>query len=178
MKKVLILTLISLTLLFGCGDKKQKKTANSANGNLTLPKFELSIPDSKEKLESKKLEEIIVISFISDFCGPCIKELESIKRIQDTYENKNVDYLILIIGDGTDYLKDIDSLQLKTHIALADSNFLGKLKIGSIPTRLLFSNNELLYRLEGTPSYKEPEFREELDKLLGIVRTDTLEIEN
>lgn len=174
MKLQIFTVLLLFLLIFGCRSKRSDVPTVS---DVRLPSFGLACARSESVISSRDLADVVVISFISDFCGPCIKEIETIESLVEDYNRRGLEFMMVLVGEGDMYLNVIDSLAFETHVVRADSAVMIDLQISSIPTRFLFANSNMVYRLQGSPSYKEQEFRQNLDSVLGIVREDADEVD-
>ena len=139
MKKLGVYVL-SCFLLSGCN------LANTNNENLSdLESLELktSFIDLYENdidLSSAFKEGKIVISYWATWCGPCIKEMPSIKRAEKIL--KDYDYTFLLVSDET--ISKISKFKNEKNF---DFNFLRSSKpfetlgVYSMPTSYIFDEN-------------------------------------
>ena len=131
---------MSCFLLSGCN------LANTNNENLSdLESLELktSFIDLYENdidLSSAFKEGKIVISYWATWCGPCIKEMPSIKRAEKIL--KDYDYTFLLVSDET--ISKISKFKNEKNF---DFNFLRSSKpfetlgVYSMPTSYIFDEN-------------------------------------
>jgi len=155
---------------------KNSKNENINLSSMNLPDFNLPVLSGKSgTFSNKDIESVMLFSFVSDYCGPCQKELELIKSMCEKYSKEKIHPYIFAVGSGDKIKKSIDSLGLSCYLVKTDSIFLGKMKIQSIPTRILLENGKEITRIVGIPSYEEPIFVQKLEELIGYVSLDTVQ---
>ena len=163
-----------MLLLTGCSKKQKQEVKVNQKEYVKVPEFSVSyIDDSKEQFTNENLSGAVIISVVSDFCTPCAFELETFHKIRQNYTEQQLESYIMVVGKNDKSLKMIDSLGMKSEVLVADSFFLGKMNIHSIPTRLLIANNQEIMRIIGTPAYEEKDFVMKINELLGIVIPDS-----
>lgn len=105
---------------------------------------DLSLSDLKGKY--------VYLDIWATWCGPCIKEIPSLKKIEDQYEGKNIEIVSISIDEGRGYKGDKDAAYAGWKKMVADkdlggtqlmadngfaSTFIRDYKINSIPRFIL-----------------------------------------
>lgn len=123
--------------------------------------------------QSKK-DSLIVIDFWASWCGPCIKEFPSLKRIKIELKDKKITFLTINVDENIEKWNDLnkkynlnkDSYYLKNGF---NSNFGKRFLKNGIPKVLIFDTNGLLISQNFlTPSH--PLFNKSLNEVLVTKR--------
>lgn len=114
----------------------------------------------------------VYIDVWATWCGPCIREIPSLKEIEKDYHNKNVEFVSISIDEAKDYdkwktmvsEKDLGGIQL-----MADNNWKSKFvqdyAILGIPRFILIGPQGNIVSADA-PRPSDPMLRKTLDELL------------
>ncbi|WP_298513035.1 TlpA disulfide reductase family protein [uncultured Kordia sp.] len=124
----------------------------------------------KTTLEDLK-GKYVYIDVWATWCGPCIKEIPSLKKVEKKYHNKNIEFVSISIDDKDDHAawkkmvddKDLGGIQL-----MADndwkSQFVTEYAIEGIPRFILIDPNGNIVNADA-PRPSSPELIELFDEL-------------
>ena len=97
----------------------------------------------KTKLEDLK-GKYVYIDVWATWCGPCLREIPSLKEVEEEYHDKNIEFVSISIDDQDDHQKWIDMVtdkELGGVQLMADnawqSDFVQDYKISGIPRFIL-----------------------------------------
>ena len=85
----IIYYLLFLFLMFSCKQKEVEVVSNQVTSVKSYTYNEL------KPLLEKKDDKTYVINFWATWCAPCVKELPAFERLQEQYEDKNVEVLLV-----------------------------------------------------------------------------------
>jgi peroxiredoxin len=117
MKKILMLLILLTFVLASCNvqPKKDNSTNNNSSsssnaaiglseGNMA-PDFKLANIDGNEVKLSDYKDKIVVLNFFGVWCPWCVKEMPGFIKVLNGYKDKNVELLVVDVGDTKDVLK-------------------------------------------------------------------------
>ena len=137
--KKIFLCSFCLVLLFGCNRGIPKNKNVSDLESMERKTTFVDLNDNKVNLRAYKGKKII-INYWATWCGPCIKEMPSIKRAEEILEDFG--YTFLLVSDET-----ISKISKFKNDRNFDFNFLKSIKsyeslgIYSMPTSYIFDEN-------------------------------------
>jgi cytochrome c biogenesis protein CcmG, thiol:disulfide interchange protein DsbE len=137
------------------------------------PDFTLPDLDGKNYVLYQNLEKgPVVINFWATWCVPCIEELKKMKKIYDTYSEKEVSFLAISVDDPKTVgrVKSFArSHRYPFHILLDTNSEVMRMLGGSVPpfTIILDKEGRIVYSHVGYRVGDEKKVEEELDKLLN-----------
>ncbi|MFI1770880.1 TlpA disulfide reductase family protein [Thalassobellus citreus] len=154
------LLFVAILLMASCKDKKtnldiaDKTIVESVIDDAIVNDIELEVYDFNgfKKFLNKKNDTIYVINFWATWCAPCVKELPSFEKLNETYANKNVKVILVSLDFPHLYEKKlkpfIKEKKLKSKvIALDDADMntwipqINKSWSGSIPATIIYKND-------------------------------------
>jgi thiol-disulfide isomerase/thioredoxin len=139
----------------GCGDDKGPDHVTMGG---RVPRFSLTTA-ANEKLTDRSLEgRIVFLNFWSTSCGPCIKEIPELQKLEES--DKATVVGIAVEGTGWQTVKPF----LKRHnvtyrVALGDEDLFERFGGVGIPYSLLLDRSMRVVKV-----YRGPVTREELEK--------------
>lgn len=180
MKKLLVLAISVLFLIYGCKETGEKEETN--NQDLTLAekaeespvKFSVYDFDGLSPLLNKEDDKTYIINFWATWCKPCIEELPDIERIYSEFEGQNVE-LILVSLDMPSMWKSklepfVEKNQLKGNVVILDdpkmNDWIPKIDSdwdGGIPASLIYNSEKREFYAHG---FTYEELKNELNKFL------------
>ncbi|GAA4931835.1 hypothetical protein GCM10023314_00050 [Algibacter agarivorans] len=172
--KLNVLTVVIL-LMISCGKKDKTAevfkaaTEKVVENELNTIDIELEVYDyaGLEKFLNKKDDKIYVINFWATWCAPCVKELPYFEKLNENYNNENVEVILVSLDFPHLYDKKLKPFIAKRAlkskiIALNDSNeneWISKIDeswSGSIPATIIYNKNERKF-FEKSFTYEELE---------------------
>lgn len=117
-------------------------SANKAKTSVGAMYLDLEGVNPKDESQTMKLSDFagkdkyVLLDFWASWCGPCRAAMPEIKRLNDTYGNKGLEVLGLVMSD-----------KLEDHLASAEA-------LGVTWTQIFDSKNEFgnIYGIEGIPT--------------------------
>ena len=167
LRRFFVFIVLSIVLFTACSQKQEQVTQDSVK----LPSFTAQIFEKEDKLESKDLEGLSLLIFVSDFCGPCHLEIKRMAELEKEYSKLSL--YLGFVGKSERSMKICDSLGLSATKFVADSVLVRDLNIRSIPLRILVKDNVEIMRIVGGSSARDKEMTLTIDDMLGIVRDTT-----
>lgn len=159
--------------------KKNKKNLESKNAKLNKMNGTVSpgfnyhdYKGTKTKLESFK-GKYVYIDLWATWCGPCVREIPFLQKIEERYHDKNIVFVSISIDKKTDFKKwetmvkekNLGGVQLIADNDW-DSEFAKSFGVTSIPRFILIDpSGKVVKAVAERPS--NPELLKELDKLLN-----------
>ncbi len=145
-------------------EEKIAAVKNLLPGN-TSPKFAYKDINNKEiKLDDLK-GKLIYIDVWATWCGPCLQEIPSLKKLEADYHGKNVEFVSISIDTKKDFekwQKMVKDKSLKGIQLFADndwkSDFVKAYAIDAIPRFLLIDQNGNIISADA-PRPSDPEIR-------------------
>jgi len=92
----------------------------------------------------------VYIDIWATWCGPCLREVPDLKRVESEYHNKNIEFVSVSVDRGSDYekwTKMVNDKELGGEQLFADRTFKGG-AIAKIPTKFIRD-----YAIEGIPRF-------------------------
>jgi thiol-disulfide isomerase/thioredoxin len=141
--------------------------------NTASPSFDfINYLGGKSKLEDFK-GKYVYIDVWATWCGPCLRELPHLKKIEELYHGKD----IVFVSISTDELKDLEkwkkmiATKSMSGIQLLEDDSLGSLfskhyKVTSIPRFILIDPKGVVVASDA-PRPSDPLLKEKLDALLN-----------
>jgi peroxiredoxin len=134
-----------------------------------LPDFELSdLKGGKHKLSDYK-GKVVLVNFWATWCPPCVKEMPSMQRLQDKYQDRDFQILAVNMGeDATTITIFLDKIKVNFPILMdSDGAVLKQWKIFAFPTTFLVDKEgNIAYGLFGGLEWDSPEAMAVVDELL------------
>jgi thiol-disulfide isomerase/thioredoxin len=153
--------IIFVILFISCKDKKSSDVINVISNK----EINVSIEDATEvnlevydfngfkKFLNKKDDKIYVVNFWATWCAPCVKELPYFEDINQVYQSKNVEVILVSLdfphlydSKLKPFIKDnnlkskviaLDDADMNTWIPQIDKNW-----SGSIPATIIYNKND------------------------------------
>jgi thiol-disulfide isomerase/thioredoxin len=147
--------------------------AKSKLNNTMSPSFDYeNHKGGKTKLEDFK-GKYVYIDVWATWCGPCRAEIPSLKKVEEKYHGKNIEFISISVDVDKDHDKwktFVDEKQLGGIQLFADKNwnsdFMKSFGVTSIPRFILIDPNGKVVKSDATrPS--NPELQKTLDSLLN-----------
>ncbi|MBF8150051.1 TlpA family protein disulfide reductase [Winogradskyella sp. F6397] len=100
--------------------------------------------------------KFVYIDLWATWCGPCIKEIPSLKKVEKQYEDKNIEFVSISVDEGRGYKGDadaayegwkkmVDEKELSGMQLIADNGFMSQFiqdyKVNGIPRFILIDPN-------------------------------------
>jgi thiol-disulfide isomerase/thioredoxin len=165
-------------LLLGCKEKaneesrpvlEQKKEIPAVKG-LTVVDY-----DGLKPLINKKDDRLHVVNFWATWCAPCVKELPYFEALHQTYDNENIDVLLVSLDFPDKYesklLPFIKKYKLKSDvIALDDTDqnrwipAIHENWSGAIPATIIYKGSKRKFYEQ---SFTNEELQAEIEKFLN-----------
>ena len=109
-----------------------------------FPEFQASRPTDEVFTKSHLLGKYTYIDFWATWCGPCKREIPSLKKLEKEYHDKNINFVSISIDSEKDYdkwkkmVKDLELTGIQLHVSAKNYNPIKDLlKINSIPRFVL-----------------------------------------
>ena len=119
-KKIVILSFLSLLLITGCSEKKTTdETSSSQTNKEVVPKFEfttilgkpITITTDQESWKFEGIEDkVVLVNFFGTWCPPCIAEIPHLNNIRSKL-NKNFEILSVDVGPRTGGLNSQEHME-------------------------------------------------------------------
>jgi peroxiredoxin len=103
MKKILLITLITLCVVISACSKEEKgKSVSSGNPQegKTAPEFTLKDPDGREISLASLRGKVVFLNFWATWCPPCKEEIPSMMKLNQKMAGKPFQMLAVSIDDG------------------------------------------------------------------------------
>lgn len=151
----------------------ESKLVKSKLNNTMSPSFDYeNHKGGKTKLEDFK-GKYVYIDVWATWCGPCRAEIPSLKKVEEKYHGKNIEFVSISVDVDKDHDKwktFVDEKQLGGIQLFADKNwnsdFMKSFGVTSIPRFILIDPNGKVLKSDATrPS--NPELQKTLDSLLN-----------
>lgn len=160
MKQVLIVLLFSL---FSFGELTFSKS----------PDFTLRTTKGKNYTLSKNLTGLKVINFWATWCGPCLSEMNQLKKLQEKYNEKGVEFIAISVDDTQSSAKVpsyVRSRKLPFTILLdPQKSYYNKMHITNIPALIVVNKKqEVIYRHSGFKAGDEVKLEQIIVEHLAI----------
>lgn len=147
--------------------------AKNKLNNTVAPSFNYeNHKGGKTKLEDFK-GKYVYIDIWATWCGPCRAEIPSLKKMEELYHNKNIEFVSISIDVDKDHEKwknFVTEKQLGGVQLFADKNwysdFITHFGITGIPRFILIDPNGKVVQSDA-PRPSSPKLKEDLDKLLN-----------
>lgn len=100
MKKLLVLLAAFIIILSSCSSPGQSggTGAGLAEGN-SPPDFTLKNIDGKDVKLSDYKGKTVILNFFGVWCPWCVKEMPDFVKVYNEYKNKNVELVVIDVGD-------------------------------------------------------------------------------
>ncbi len=150
----------------------QKKVANKLNNTASVSFDYENHKGGKTKLEDLR-GKYVYIDVWATWCGPCRAEIPFLKKVEEKYEGKNIEFVSISVDVDKDHDKWVTFVKEKELGGMqlfADKNwnseFMKSYNINSIPRFILIDPKGNIVKSDAErPS--SPALQEELDKLLN-----------
>jgi thiol-disulfide isomerase/thioredoxin len=149
----------------------EKKSKLKLNNTLSVSFDYENYKGGKSKLEDFK-GKYVYIDVWATWCGPCVQEIPSLKKVEEKYHNKNIVFVSISIDDVKDFEKwkayvkekQLAGVQLFANI-YGDDNFMKTYGVSSIPRFILIDPKGKIVSAD-TYRPSDPQLLQELDKYL------------
>lgn len=156
MKKIILVMLIILTIVFGsCArapEKSAQDNATNKNENLAVD-FKLQNLKGENITLSDYKGKVVVMNFFATWCPPCKAELPGFMNTKEKYKDKNIVFLFIDIQESADTVKSFveDRGYADMNPLLdADGRISNKYSIRGIPrTYILDKEGNIVFSNEG-----------------------------
>lgn len=143
-------------------DTLRRKFTNEPVGDLQLE----SIEGRKFKLADLK-GKVVLIDFWATWCGPCVAEMPSLKKLYEKYKEKGLEILAISIDEDSSKVRAF-AIENAFNFPVAHSPTLGKqFKATPIPTSLFIDKH-------GNLRYRKTGFEEGEEREIEVVITELL----
>jgi thiol-disulfide isomerase/thioredoxin len=140
-----------ITLLAGCG-RPGEKTADGTD----ITKVKLTELDGQPIDFSRYEGKVVFINFWATWCKPCIQEMPTIQRAQESLKNENVVFLMASNEDQEEIEAFAKRKGFQFHYARLDN--LEALNIQALPTTFIFDKHgKLTFSEAGFRQWDAPE---------------------
>jgi peroxiredoxin len=134
-----------------------------------LPNINLTTMDgsSINFKDATKQDNVVVVSLWATWCVPCLKELDAISEVYDTWQSETNVQLIAVSVDDSRTVKRVKPLingKGWDYTILLDSNNDLKRALGAatVPLTLLIKDNQIVYRHSGYTAGAESELYQKI----------------
>lgn len=175
MKKLLILLLTLLLLSSSCiSINKSRSSKNTGSGAATgtsignkAPDFTLKNTDGKDVKLSDYKGKIVILNFFGVWCPWCVKEMPGFVNVYNQYKDKNVELLVVDVGDTKStlqgYLKD-NSFSIKPLMDSGSGSTAQLYSVNGFPTTFILNKDGIIQKID--PSYtSESDLKDTLNKM-------------
>ena len=113
---------------------------------------------------------VYLINFWASWCSPCMRELPSLNRLVDTFDEKKLK-ILTINSDYEEQEKHIAKtkkvLGLKIPV-ISDIKgaYVGKFNVEGLPVTMIFKGDQLIEKINGEVDFDSNEFRKKIAQLL------------
>lgn len=156
----------------------QKLRAEAIEAKIAIYKpgakaFNFTFPDVNGKLVSLKdfKGKVVLVDVWATWCGPCVKEIPSLKKIEQDFHGKDVIFLSVSVDDEKDkekwkkYVADEQLGGVQIH-AGRGSEISRDYKISGIPRFMLFDRNGNIIDID-SPRPSDPKLKDILNEWLS-----------
>lgn len=160
--RLISIFLIGLGLACCSSDQKKKEEEKTSEKD---PLIELKTLEGQPIDLTQHEDETIFINFWATWCGPCIKEMPSLERMEEALKDEPVVFYYASIETKN----QIESFKKSRGFNL---NFvqqitpLPDLDIYALPTTYLIKNGEIVYGMTGSTDWDDPKLIEELKQVI------------
>ena len=117
-------------------------------------------------------QKVTLVSFWASWCGPCIKELPSLRHLYDDYHDKGLQIVTVNVGETpTDVQKTIQEFSMQDYINLFDpqGSEMKTWNVYGFPTNFLINaKGELPFASFGGVEWDDKQVRDIIDSLLAL----------
>ncbi len=78
----------------------------------SAPDFTLTDTDGERFSLGKYLGEVIILDFMATWCGPCVEEMDHLKKIHTNYQSRGVRIISIDVDNG-ETKKELNDFKLK-----------------------------------------------------------------
>lgn len=163
--------LIGFVLAWSCKDasnRTETSAASEAASDYVMPALTVYDYEGLKPLLKTDSDKIYVVNFWATWCAPCIKELPYFEALDEKYDNKGVEVLLVSLDFPKKYdshLKPfIKKHQLKSRVVAFDdmdsNTWIPDISpdwSGAIPATLIFSKTDRKFYERTFASYEELE---------------------
>jgi thiol-disulfide isomerase/thioredoxin len=151
---------------------KQQRAIMSLQ-NAPLPGFDFTnYKGGKTNLENLK-GKYLLIDIWATWCGPCIQEIPFLKKMEEKYRGKQIEFVSISVDDEKDIekwkkmvaSKDLNGVQLHANNDW-NSDFIKALQLHNIPRFILVNPKGIIIN-SNSERPSDPKLTETLDKLLN-----------
>ncbi len=125
-----------------------------------LPDFSLQDLKGKKHSLSDYKGKVVLLNFWATWCPPCVKEMPSMQRLQDKYQDQDFEILAVNMGeDSTTIEIFLQKMSVNFPVLLdSDGAILKQWKIFAFPTTFLIDKEgNITYALFGGLEWDSPE---------------------
>jgi len=151
--KSVFLTLLAVLMFSSCKTEEKSTVKNEVKQTVTTDELEIFDYNGLAPLLSMNDEKTYVINFWATWCAPCIKELPHFEKLNENYNGKNVEVVLVSLDFPRLYEKKlkpyIKENNLKSRVvALDDPNMnswipkINKDWTGAIPATIIYNKDK------------------------------------
>ncbi len=114
----------------------------------------------------------ILLNFWATWCPPCVKEMPSLLKLEQTYKKQNLQ-VIIVSEDGkgfekiTPFWQEKKLPETKASYFDKDSKLMQQLRIGGLPTTFLINaEGKIIGKIEGGAEWNSPSLKKMLEQKL------------
>ena len=163
--KTVYITLLAVFMLSSCKTEDKSTVKNEVKQTVSTDELEIFDYDGLAPLLNMNDDKTYVINFWATWCAPCIKELPHFEKLNQNYNGKNVEVVLVSLDFPRQYEKKLKPYIKEKHIksrvvALDDPDMnswipkVNKDWTGAIPATLIYNKNKREF-YERTFNYEE-----------------------
>lgn len=152
--------------VFGCAGKSQDQSAAQNVNESIIAKIKIKDLNNQPIDLNQYQGKTIFINFWATWCGPCIKEMPSIKRAKNILKDRNIEFLVA----SNESVEQIQSFTEKRNLNLhyVQLQNLEELSIQALPTTFIISpEGKLVFSETGYREWDEAGNIELLTKIIN-----------
>ena len=150
-------------------ENSEKQTIQSLSTAEPAPDFALQDLDGKLRKLSDFRGHVVAVNFWATWCPPCRKELPSMQRTYEAFQNKGFMIVGVNVGESWDTVAPfLEDFSLKYPIVLdKDSSAMAEWGIMGLPTTFIVDKQgRITHRITGGRDWDNPGFRSALEAII------------
>ncbi len=171
MKKLMLLSLVFLTVISAACSRAEESTAGKKKEEKVYPMqaFVLKDLDGNEVSSDDLKGKVLLLDFWATWCGPCVSEIPDLNELHNRYKEK--DFALLAIatqsGDAATIKKAAERLKTEYRVLVGEDEVARKYQVYAYPTDYLIDRNgNIKNRIIGAPPGKKEQLIKMIDELL------------